>query len=143
MRIKVTMVFSVLFLMLSVLSIAQPAAAAPAQTYNASDCYIEEGGRFCITSRGVYQEQTTRSGITKATYSESYEQSFRDENGQVIYQDASKYSETFVYKNGEPQISRQRYTGSLTYEGQTCTFGYAMVYANGAVRHEDETFDCN
>jgi hypothetical protein len=141
MRIKITMFLSVLFLTLSVLSIAQPAVAAPAQTYNESSCF--DGGQFCITSRGVYQEQTTGSGITKATYNGSYEVIVRGENGQVIYQDASKDSSTFVYKNGEPQVSRQRYTGSFSYEGETCTFGYAVVYANGAVRHEDETFDCN
>ncbi len=143
MRIKITMFLSVLFLMLSLFSIAQPAAAAPAQTYNASDCYIEVGGQFCIKSTGVYQEQTTPSGITKETYNGSYEQSFRDENGRVIYQDVSKYSSTIVSKDGEPQVSRERYTGSSTYEGQTCTFGYVIVYANGAVQHEDETFDCN
>ncbi len=149
MRTRIFLVVSAVLLMLSVLSIVQPATAAPAQPYHTAECSdFGDGYEFCYESRGVVQENTSGSGNTKYTYNATTSYTFTL-NGEVLSSESNKAHYTFIAKDGAPQVSHQRGSGSYGYidfstgEEVTCTYNYNVIYANGEVRHEVFNFVCS
>jgi len=143
------MLFSAIVLLLGVLSFAQPAAASPAAPYNVAECFDFGGGyEYCYEFKGVSQSNESASGNTKYTFNGSFSVSYTL-NGDVIYSSEGKTHYTFIAKDGEPQVSHQRGSGSFSYvdfftgEQVNCTYDYNVIYANGEVRHEVYNFTCS
>ncbi|MBA3275430.1 MAG: hypothetical protein H0T72_06525 [Chloroflexia bacterium] len=148
MRTRISLVMSAVLLMLSVLSIVQPAAAAPAEPFQTAECFDFGGGyEYCYEAHGVFQENTSKSGNTKYTYNATSSYTFTL-NGQDIQSGSEKYHSTFIAKDGESQVYHDRGRGSFSYvdfftgEQVNCTYDYNWIYANGEVRHEINNVDC-
>ncbi len=142
MRAKTTLVLSALLLMLSVLSVAQPAAATPAQPFNVSECFSFGELEYCYTVHGVFQVTETPSGNTKYIYNVTSSYTVT-ENGQVVYSEEDRYHANYLVKDGESQVAHNLGSGSFPYANQTCTYDYNVIFTDGEVRHEVFNFQCS
>lgn len=144
MRAKTTIVLSALFLMLSLLSVAQPAAATPAQPVNASECftYSDVGVELCLETHGVTHVNESASGTTTSTTNVTTSLTGR-ENGQVFYESEDQLHLTHITRDGEEQVYHVRGRGEFTFRGETCTYDSNIIFANGEVRHQMLVDGCN
>ena len=79
MRTRIITFLSAVLLMLGILSVAQPAAAAPAQPYAVSSCQIFGDFKYCVQTKGVVQRNESASGNT--TYSPTDDDATRPRSG--------------------------------------------------------------
>ena len=146
MRTRIITLLSTIVLMLGILSMAQPAAAAPAEPYAVSACQIFGNFEFCYQTRGVIQRNESASGNT--TYSSNgrrcYQATVRNE---LVNEGCASFHVTLHRQDGETQVyhTRQHTTSTFVYLGTTytCTSSHNVVLANGEVRHEDHQLECN
>ncbi len=153
MRIELPMLVSRVAIMLTVLRVVQPVAAAPAEPFNTSRCIlfpVGSGniGEYCVQSEGVLHSHETPSGTTQFTANARSCSQFKL-NGQTLTDSCSKRHFTLVERDGERQVRHFRETTETTFvnpaSGETthCTVSYHFVHANGELRHQDMHIDCN
>ena len=85
MRSRISLFFSAILLMLGLLSLAQPAAAAPAEPYQTTDDCVQVGtGEICINGHYMVQENESASGVIKVTINGTSTETFTG-NGALIH----------------------------------------------------------
>ena len=125
-------------------SVARSTSAAPAQTYNTSECF-DFGFLFCVQNKGAIKENASQSGITTfVDNGSSCYQVYR--NGVLEEQACSKLHNIFVVKDGQDHVSHNtfREESAFLLDGvqYTCATSYHYVYVNGEYRREDSQRTC-
>ncbi len=149
MRTRVSLVVSAIVLMLGVVSIAQPAGAAPAETYTTPFSYNECSPPgpvvYCYQGHGVIHYTVTPSG--NQTFVDNREECSQISRNGVTLQERCDSRHYVVHMKGnEAQVvvlrgmSEQSYVISGT--TYTCSGSYNAIYANGEVRHDAYQFQC-
>lgn len=146
MRTRISLIVSVVLFMLSMQSLANLAAAAPAVPYQTADaCRLTGGGRFeiCVNGHGVVQENESASGVTKVTIHGFYTETLVRDGDELLRTREGKTHETLIFKDGKPQVAHVREKRSVQITGGVaCTYDVNVIYANGEVRHEVDNVVC-
>jgi hypothetical protein len=139
---KMSVLIGSVALILSILSAANPTAAATARPYTVSDCSTAAGIEICFTDRGVYQEIATPSNSTIYTISGRYSYEIRV-NGEVVEVGESAYHFNGLWNGDEPRVFHTQASSSFTDDDQSCSYDLSFVYTNGEVRREAENVVCS
>ena len=131
-----------------VLVSTQLAAASPAEPYHTSECQtLPDDTVYCYESKGVSHTTTTPSGNfvwvirDTTTYTLTLD-------GTVIESGVIKGHYVETAEDGLTQVNRYHgsrefsYTDSTTGLQVECTFTYNFIYANGSIRHDVESLEC-
>ena len=116
------------------------AQAAPAETFNYSDCSSYDGYEYCFEGKGVLKYDETPSGNQgfmihgSGTVTVKY-------NGAVVSSGEHRSHYVFRSRDGEPQVEHASSKAEGSFGGESCISNYNVTYANGELRHEvyDET----
>lgn len=138
--------FGLLTVLVSSLGFAQTAAAAPAQPISTSECSTSDYGvELCFEAHGVVRETTSASGTTTYSYNMT-SSTTASQNGQVFYEAEDRNHVTVVTVHGEEQVYHVLGSGSFTNlleTGETCTYTYNIIVANGDIRHLLRNAECS
>jgi hypothetical protein len=149
---RITLRVGALVVLLGVLGLTQPAAAAPPQPYHYGDClaYELDGAHheYCYEFQGTEILQTSPSGVTtyidKGTLSETL-----TINGALVESQVEKYTYMGVAKDHEPILTRELGGGSISYvdpltgDVVTCTYDYSFLDTKLQLRHAAANADCS
>jgi len=146
MRTRFITLLSAVVLMLGILSVAQPAAAAPAQPFSVNECSPPGPVVYCYQAKGVIIFNVTPSG--NATYIDNREECSQITRSGVVVQDVCNKRNYVVHaRDGEEQVVHYRGVSEQTYvlsgTTYTCTGSYNAIYVSGEVRHDHYQFECN
>jgi hypothetical protein len=123
----------------------RPAAAAPAEPYDISDCYVDVDDvlQLCFSFTGVLHVNEAPSGTAQYTDNGRYcDRVTNLATGEVLGEGCNSYHVVDVVRDGELQVDRLYTLAESTVGGTTCTALIHVVYANGAVRHEAIGVEC-
>lgn len=145
MRPHVSVFFGALVIMLGMLNLAQPAAAAPAQQFTWDACSAPGPLVFCYQGKGVVHHTFTPSG--NVSYVDNREECSQVIHNGVVVQDVCQRSHYVVHaKDNQEHVVVSRAVSAQTYvlsgTTYTCSGSYNAVYANGEVRHQNGQFEC-
>ena len=145
MRTHVSVFLGALVIMLGMLNLAQPAAAAPAQQFTWDACSTPGPLVFCYQGKGVVHHNFTPSG--NVSYVDNREECAQVIHNGVVVQDVCQRQHNVVHaKDNQEHVVVSRAVSAQTYVlsgiTYTCSGSYNAVYANGEVRHENEQFEC-
>jgi hypothetical protein len=148
MRSSFTLLIGTLMLIVSLLGTIQ-LAAARAEPYSISGClYPEEGHVYCYEDTGVVQYHESPSG-TSVGISNSRVSSTLTIDGELVETRHRKSHFVQVGKGSQAHVDGWNGSDTFTYidpateTSLTCTYTFVFVYANGDIRHEDETLECS
>jgi hypothetical protein len=142
---KITLILTAVILMLGGTTFVPPDAAAAAETYNVSDCVpVDELDlEFCYTSKGMAQvNESASGGHTIYAYNGLFCYAYTDSQGTVVQDDCQRFHQENIIVDGNEQVSFTLFGGKQTVLGETCTYDYSVVFANGKERHTVDNFSC-
>jgi hypothetical protein len=145
MRSRLSLFLSALVVMLGVLSVAQPVAAAPAQPFSIDECSAPGALVFCYQAKGVVHHTVTPSG--NVSYVDNREECSQVFHNGVVVQDVCQRQHYVVHaKDNQEHVMVSRAVSDQTYVlsgvTYTCSGSYNAVYANGEIRHDTYQFAC-
>lgn len=120
---------------------AGPASAATQRFDFPQQCYDLGGGyTLCESSSGQSNTAQTPSGNYNSTGKGA--STFSIVGPGYDYSSGLDYKFGVHYQQGELHQYRAQSTDVVTFNGQTCTYGTNLVFANGEIRHDKPTLDC-
>ncbi len=125
----------------SLLALAEPAVAAPAEQIRIDDCTIFEDYESCLKGHGVVVQNESASGNSVYVLNADIEYTVR-QNGQLIYVGGGRTSEKLIQQDGEAQVYHSAYRIEFGYVGETCTAHYNVIISNGEFRHRLDNLEC-
>lgn len=120
---------------------APAASSSGANTYSQDFCEDYGTVSVCNQVKGVSSVVETPSGNLLFQDHGRFEYSV-SLNGDLYYSQKGEYHGSTLFKKGEPQIYQNHGSQSFTQDGQTCTYSYAVHFANGQVRFENTDYSC-
>lgn len=134
---RVTRMFFVASVATVALAAVATASAAPADTTKYRECSPDgdTGNIICYTIHDVERQNTTKSGKTQTVETGSMLIEYFDANGELIWDDKTQWHTNNIERSGETQVYHTQTRVKYTFEGETCTNGSNVTYANGEIRH--------
>jgi hypothetical protein len=123
------------------LTLATPAAAAPAQPYHYEECLTSEVTEYCFGAHGTLVQQDSASG--NSHYKVSENSFYRlTENGQLTAQGSTKANAVYLWKDDATQVAHANRRGQFSYGATTCTYSLNYTVVDGEFRHSVSDLQC-
>jgi hypothetical protein len=113
------------------------ASAASADTTQYRHCSDDgdTGNTICYTINDVERQNTTKSGKTQTVETGTMLIEYFDPSGALIWDDKTQWHTNSIERDGETQVYHDQTRVKYTFEGEACTNGSNVTFANGEVRH--------
>lgn len=114
------------------------ASAGSAETTNYRNCSPDgdTGNTICFTIHDVEHEIASKSGKTQYLEAGSMLVEYFDPEGNLLWDDKTQWHTNDFAKDGVTQVYHDQTRVKYYYEGETCTNGSNVTFANGEIRHQ-------
>jgi hypothetical protein len=110
----------------------------PATPIHSNVCFDSEDGTSCVRVTGAFQGVTTPQGTAINVFRFRGTGTTYDASGKVVEQSLLLDHKTEVLRDGERFVLTSRFA----FDSLFCVSQAHVVYANGAWRHQWESFTC-